>query len=158
MSSRSLDRIVSLAVVWALQESRAALEFGVPLNATGLQMARDVGVACPENIRVIVVDAMPMPADETLRQLATAYGLLGPTTGGLALEYAVFIKRGHETLHALLRHEFRHVYQYEQAGSVEAFLRQYVSQILRFGYDNAPLELDAVAYEIHEALPRMFTQ
>ncbi len=41
----------------------------------------------------------------------------------------------------LLRHEFRHVHQYEKAGSISAFLPIYLGQI------DAPLEADARAHE-----------
>jgi hypothetical protein len=42
-----------------------------------------------------------------------------------------------------LRHEFRHVYQVERAGSMEAFLKTYLEQIVEFGYDDAPWEVEA---------------
>jgi hypothetical protein len=47
----------------------------------------------------------------------------------------------------LLAHECRHVYQYEVAGSIEAFLPLYLQQIAEFTYDRAPLELDAQVWE-----------
>jgi hypothetical protein len=47
----------------------------------------------------------------------------------------------------LLRHEFRHVHQYEMAGSIIAFLPVYLGQIVQFGYRDAPLEVDARAHE-----------
>ncbi len=66
---------------------------------------------------------------------------------GLTLGDAVFICVGHEMNPRLLRHELRHVYQYEQAGSISAFLPLYLGQIVQFGYRNAPLEQDARAHE-----------
>ncbi len=47
----------------------------------------------------------------------------------------------------LLAHECRHVYQYEVAGSIEAFLPLYLKQIAEFTYKRAPYELDARAWE-----------
>jgi hypothetical protein len=66
---------------------------------------------------------------------------------GLTLGYAVFICTGYNTNLRLLRHEFRHVHQYERAGSIAAFLPAYLGQIVQFGYHNAPLEQDARAHE-----------
>lgn len=66
---------------------------------------------------------------------------------GLTLGYAVFICAGYSTKSQLLRHEFRHVYQYEAAGAISAFLPIYLRQIVQFGYQNAPLERDARAHE-----------
>jgi hypothetical protein len=49
---------------------------------------------------------------------------------------------------SLLSHELRHVYQYEAAGSIAAFLLNYLWQIATAGYEECPLELDARAHEV----------
>jgi hypothetical protein len=46
-----------------------------------------------------------------------------------------------------LAHECRHVYQYEVAGSIDAFLSLYLKQVAEFTYERAPFELDAQAWE-----------
>jgi len=79
-------------------------------------------------------------------QAALGTGLLGPGMVGLTLGYGVYICRGHGTVR-LLSHEFRHVYQYERAGSIAAFLPVYLHQIATVGYYNAPFEIDARAHE-----------
>ena len=65
---------------------------------------------------------------------------------GLTLGYGVYVCHGHGSIR-LLSHEFRHVYQYEHAGSIAAFLPAYLQQIVTVGYNNAPLEVDARAHE-----------
>jgi hypothetical protein len=35
------------------------------------------------------------------------------------------------------------VAQYEQAGSIAAYLAVYIAELLRYGYDAAPFEVDA---------------
>lgn len=82
-----------------------------------------------------------------MRAAALQTGLLGPGMVGLTLGYSVIVRHGHDTTR-LLSHEFRHVYQYESAGSIAAFLPLYLQQIVEFGYDNAPLEIDARLHEI----------
>jgi len=62
---------------------------------------------------------------------------------GLTLGYAAFVCNGHRTNPRLLRHEFRHVCQYETAGSISAFLPIYLGQIVQFGYQDAPFEQNA---------------
>lgn len=109
-------------------------------------MARGVGVAQPERIRVALVDALPLPEDPVLRAAALQAGLLGPGMVGLTLGYSVFISKGQETLR-LLSHEFRHVHQYEQAGSIPAFLPGYLQQVVHLGYANTAFEKDAGAHE-----------
>jgi hypothetical protein len=65
----------------------------------------------------------------------------------MTLGYSVFILRGHMSPR-LLSHECRHVHHYEAAGSIAAFLPIYLEQIALYGYDDAPLERDAGAYEV----------
>jgi hypothetical protein len=101
----------------------------------------------PEQIRIAFVESLTLPDDEMLRRAALETGLLGPGMVGLTLGYSVLICQGHDSLR-LLSHEFRHVYQYEQVGSIAAFLPVYLQQIAVFGYSDAPYEIDARAHEI----------
>jgi hypothetical protein len=87
-----------------------------------------------------------MPQDPSLQAAAVQTGLLGPGMVGLTLGYSVFVCRGHEA-RRLLAHEFRHVFQYEQNGSIAGFLPVYLQQIVALGYRNAPFEVDACAHE-----------
>ena len=93
------------------------------------------------------VDEPPLPADPLLRQAALQTGLLGPDMAGLTLGHGIYIRRGCLTA-LLLSHECRHVHQYEQAGSIAAFLPVYLQQIVRFGYFDAPYEVDGRAHEL----------
>jgi hypothetical protein len=88
---------------------------GQSLNETLAALAASVGVLHPEHIRVVEVLKLPFPDDPELRQAALASGLLGPNMIGLTLGYGV-VRAGHATIR-LMSHEFRHVHQYEQAGS-----------------------------------------
>ena len=72
--------------------------------------------------------------------------IAGSGYGWTDFGHTVFIKQGHDTAR-LLAHEFRHVFQYEQAGSIAAFISMYLQQIVEYGYDNAPSEKDAEQYE-----------
>ena len=110
----SLPSLLSRAVAWAETQAGIVLANGTQLSRPALQIARRVGVIKPENIRIGVVDGLPLPDDASLRELS---------------------------------HEFRHVYQYEAAGSIAAFLPVYLQQIVAFGYANAPFEADARAHE-----------
>ncbi len=134
------------AIDWAVREEEQVMISGRILTARESAWARQVGVKYPERIRVALVQTLPLPKDPDLRAAALQTGILGSRMVGLTLGYSVFVCNGHETPR-LLTHEFRHVYQYEQAGSIAAFLPGYLLQIVQFGYDNAPFEKDATAYE-----------
>lgn len=85
------------------------------------------------------------------KQALIATGLLGPGMIGLTLGYAVLVCAGHGKDVRLLSHEVRHAHQYEQAGSIAAFLPVYIKQIVTPGYHNAPFEKYARAHERHRA-------
>jgi hypothetical protein len=142
----ALPLLLPKAIAWAESEASAAAAAGHALNELALGVARRVGVTHPELIRIALMDSLPMPKDPQLQAAAIETGLLGPHMVGLTLGYSVLVRRGQDTWR-LLSHEFRHVYQYEQAGSIAVFLPVYLQQIVQFGYANAPLEADARAYE-----------
>lgn len=116
-------------------------------------MARNVGVLDPDQVRVLEVDAIPMPEEPGLRALVVQAGLLGPGMIGLTLGYGVFIRKGHRSSR-LLAHELRHLHQYETAGSIATFLPVYLQQVLDCGYEHALLEVDARAHEVVGAKKR----
>ncbi len=142
----ALPSLLPGAIAWAEARSQEAAAAGRGLNEREVAIARVVGVQHPERIRVTVVDIFPLPEDNNLRVAAIQTGLLGPDTAGLTLGYAVLVRRGHES-DRLLAHEFRHVYQYEKAGSIAEFLPQYLKQIVDFGYADSPFEVDARVHE-----------
>jgi hypothetical protein len=145
-----LPKLLPSAIAWAEDRARKAAEVGAPLTPSEQEIAREVGVAKPELVRVeIIGDSLPMPDDPTLRAAALQAGLLGPGMVGLTLGYSIFICRGHKT-RRLLSHELRHVHQYEQHGLIAGFLPIYLKQVIEVGYRNAPLERDAQAHELRD--------
>jgi hypothetical protein len=142
-----LPRLLPGAIAWAEARAKKAAEVGTPLTPDEQAIARAVGVTRPELVRIEMVgDRLPMPDDPTLRAKAIQAGLLGPGMVGLTLGHSIFICRGYKT-RRLVAHELRHVHQYEQHGSIAAFLPVYLGQVLTVGYQDAPLEQDARAHE-----------
>ena len=148
--STALPKILPLAVGWAERERRNILKHGKPLAFWQVAEAREVGVRLPAKVRILTVDTMPKPADTQLLAATLSSGLLGPETLGLTLGYGILILRAKSGERRLLRHELRHVAQYEAAGSIGAFMFDYLYQIARFGYADAPLEMDARRHERRE--------
>ncbi|MDF3080479.1 hypothetical protein [Burkholderia sola] len=141
-----LPSALPAAVAWAEAEAARGLAQGAPLTPRQADDARTVGVAQPDRIRVMAVERMPFPDTPTLAAIARDTGLLSPATIGLTLGHAVYVLRGQDT-RRLLTHEFRHVHQYEAAGSIGAFLARYLHEIATVGYHDAPLEADARQHE-----------
>jgi hypothetical protein len=67
---------------------------------------------------------------------------------GMTLGYAVLLKRGAESDARLVRHELRHVAQYEARGGIRPFLAAHIPDLMRFGYGDSPFERDARAHEV----------
>lgn len=141
-----LPSLMPRAIDWAEERSNEILSTGTALSETGLRLARAVEVDKPELIRVSTVPALPLPEDEELRYVALQTGLFGPGMVSLTLGYGIYVCDGHAT-NRLISHECRHVYQYEQAGSIKDFLPVYLEHIATYGHRDSPLEFDA---RIHE--------
>lgn len=138
----ALPILLPKAVKWAEQQQMDILASGRALTPDEIKIARAVGVTEPEKIRIKIVEAIPVPDDPVLASAAIQTGLLAPDTAGLTLFYGIFIRRGTFNS-ALLAHECRHVYQYEQRGSISTFLQEYIPQVLTAGYLGSALETDA---------------
>jgi len=145
--SAVLPSLLPLVAGWAEKESHNILTLGKPLAFWQLAEAKQVGVRDPEKVRVLRVDTMPEPANSQLLAATLSAGLLGPETLGLTLGAGILILRSRIGERQILRHELRHVAQYEAAGSIRAFLAEYLDQIASFGYWEAPLEMDARCHE-----------
>ncbi len=116
------------------------------LDPIQIARAQQVGVAHPERIRLLLVDALPLPEDSELRAAAIETDLFSERIEGMTLGYGILLIR-RCVRPRLVSHECRHVYQVEQAGSLANFLPVYLRQIADEGYDDAPLERDAYAEE-----------
>src|ERR1700730_7363256 len=107
----ALPQLLPRAIAWAEAEAATAKATGQALTDEAQAVARHVGVAHPELVRLAIVDALPSPRDPMLNAAAVQTGLVSPHMAGLTLGYSVFVRRDCDTLR-LLSHEFRHVFQY----------------------------------------------
>lgn len=142
-----LMEIMAKAIDWVEKLSDKVCSTGEGLTERQQELARSVGVTHPEKIRISFYKDPPQPDDPVLQQAVEQFGFLGPGMIGLTVGHGICIKEGCLT-DRLLRHECRHVYQYEKFGSIAAFLSCYLRQIIEYGYDTAPLEEDARRYEV----------
>jgi hypothetical protein len=146
----TLTALLPDAIAWATREAARVAAIGNPLLPPAVDVARRMGVTRPDEIRILVVDALPLPDRALLRDAALQAGFLGPGSIGLTLDHSIFICEGNLT-REVLSHECRHVYQYESHGGIAGFLPAYLAQILDFGYRAAPLEVDAREHAIQDS-------
>jgi hypothetical protein len=138
-----LPILMPLAIEWAAAQAAHILAAGVPLTTEGLALAQRVGVRQPAAVRVLHVPRIPGPEASELRAACEALGFLGASTAGLTLGSGIFIREDLAGQHALLSHELRHVAQYEAYPTIAAYLARYIPELLEFGYERAPFEVDA---------------
>ena len=143
----SISSLLPKAIDWARQECNRVSKEGEPLVPDWMDIARQVGVSHPERIRIALVDHMPIPDDQEVRDACDDLKLLGPNAVGLTLGYAILIRKGMLS-RQVVAHECRHVNQFEDAGSLDGFLTIYISQIIEHGYLDAPMEVDARRFEV----------
>src|SRR5204863_6115702 len=118
---------------------------GVRLNQAEMAAAKMIGVRNPERVRLLRVEAVPVPAHPMLRAAAASIHFLTAAPRGLALNYGIFVRADHWRDRELIAHELVHTAQYQRLGGILPFLQTYIVQCATVGYPNAPLELEAVA-------------
>lgn len=147
-----LPQLAPKAVAWAQALAARANAHGIALSAPLQEIARRAGVRAPEEIRILVMDEIPLPDDPALKGAALSVGLSQSDAAGMTLGHAVFLRRGYENDVRVMSHEFRHVAQYEACGGIAGFLAVHLADLVAFGYEDAPFEVDARAHEV-AALP-----
>jgi hypothetical protein len=142
-----LAQTMPATLAWAASVNAAVLAQGKPLSLWQAADAVEVGVLRPEAVRILRVPGLPQPDCPHFRGLATQSGLDLGQSAGMALGYAVLICHSALGDRRVLRHELRHVAQFEQSGDLSRFLDLYLAQIAQHGYRDAPFEVDARRHE-----------
>jgi hypothetical protein len=138
-----MENLLPLAVDWASEQEARILRDGVPLSAQQIADAKRAGVAQPECVRLLHVDAIPAPAHPILKAACSAINFLTSAPRGLTLNYGIFVRRDSAQDRHLLLHELAHISQYERLGGMVPFLRKYIFECFTLGYQRAPLEMEA---------------
>jgi hypothetical protein len=139
-----VERFYPLVRAWYDAVEARYLPLGRPLTARELDDARWLGVLRPQELRVVVLDAFPMPEDVELREEAERHGLGSRTEAGRTMGHAILLKAWAVDEPTMLRHELVHVAQMDRLGR-EGFLRRYLLELEILGYARSPLELEAYA-------------
>jgi len=135
------DILIPQYVDWAYETERKGLESGIPLNSRELALAADIGIQKPEKVRIVHVEEVPFPLENfALKTLGEVLGFIGEgiTNNAQAFGYSIYVRNGYE----LNRPKLAHVLQIESS-SLDQVITQHFSDIAEFGYDKAPLEVEA---------------
>ena len=144
------DEVATLqpgAVVFIAETEREILRRGRLLTANETRIALAVGVAHPEQVRVLVHGDFIEPRDRAWLALAKKLGVEDDVEqAGRASGHGIEVQARFELSRSVFAHELTHVAQYERLGTA-GLLRDYLTQLLAVGYERAPLELEAKANE-----------
>jgi hypothetical protein len=137
--------LVPQYIEWGYEIEAQGLKLGVPLDSEGLMLAKDIGIQSPEKIRIVYVDEIPFPHDNfALKMLGEAVGFIGDNiiNEAQAFGYSIYVRKDYEFDKPSLAHEIVHVLQIERA-NFEDVTFQHLSDLTKYGYDKAPLEVEA---------------
>ena len=129
--------------VWLRQQEAVLLQVGQPLTTAQLRDAQQVGVCYPERIRLVVSEEIPIPKGGVWAVGIYLYRLICPRSIGFALGYGIYIQSQYQNSRSVLVHELVHIAQHERFEDFGAFIKEYLSEVLEFGYRHAPLEEEA---------------
>jgi len=142
------EQLLSRATDWVEKQEQFILnhEESRALTVQEQEIARQAGVQRPEGVRILAVPEIPFPQEAELRAAAEIVGLSTRGASGLTVGHGIFVRHDLADDAKLVTHELRHVAQYERRGSILAFLRRYLFEVNEFGYPDAPMEQDAIAF------------
>ncbi len=137
--------LLPLAEEYVFSNEKEALENGIALNSYQLVIANKIGLKNPEKVRIYYVDQLPFPSDPTLAELAIKTGY-GTPKKAYTFGYGVWILSSAKGDRVVVAHEFVHIRQAEEMGLSEQ-IKQYLMQLFIYGYDKAPMEIEAYSEE-----------
>ncbi|MCV2886327.1 hypothetical protein OE749_16655 [Aestuariibacter sp. AA17] len=132
-------------IAWAHQIEDKGLQSGTPLDESGIELAKDIGIKAPENVRVIYVDSVPYPYENpALKEMGLSLGFIGEgiVNNAQVFGYSIYVRKGYELDRPRLAHELVHVLQIERS-NLNDVVMQHISDLAQYGYQNAPLEVEA---------------
>lgn len=113
-------------------------------------LASEIGIVHPEKVRIIYVDEVPFPYENfALKVFGEAVGLIGEgiINNAQVFGYSIYARKGFKLNRPKLAHELVHVLQIERS-SLDKVVTQHFYDMAEYGYDEAPLEVEAAAANI----------
>ena len=126
IDKQTFDEFSPLAREWAKTQEEFILALGSPLRAAALADAVRVGVQDPERVRVLVVERIPLPADERLAEASRRNDIITDACRGVAIGHGIMIRGDSWGDRELLLHQLVHVAQCERCGGLDAFVLEYL--------------------------------
>ena len=137
-----VDSLIKIATEWLSSQQHLLADDLMPLSLEEVAIAKAVGVAYPERVRVARLPRIPTPDHPALAHAASALGLFTPSMTAFAAGYVILL-RASDANAGLLAHELRLVHHFESIGTVAGYLGKYIAEVFEHGYGSTPMEIDA---------------
>ena len=144
MNLQEINNLIPIASKWVEVQEEFIVSNGVQLTEKQKQIASKIGIKNIDKIRLLKVDSIPEPEDSILNELSKGIGLISFNTIGITFRYGIYIRQDYWDNDSLIIHELVHTLQYERMGGIANFLNQYIKECVYYGYNNSPLEKEAV--------------
>ncbi len=128
---------------WCLHEEKTILDKGVPLTEYETLDARLAGVRHPDRVRLLLVDRLRLTSIGLLRRVLPALEIIRPTSAAMTLGYGIYVCKSSRHDRGVMVHHFVHSAQSERLAGIDHYISTYIQQCLDFGYNAAPLEIEA---------------
>ncbi|MBJ6609082.1 MAG: hypothetical protein JG718_01860 [Candidatus Thiothrix moscowensis] len=145
--TQEIEHFLPLLLDWYAKAETGLVAQGRPLSRLELHIARALHIRQPDKVRIVVLEAFPLPDDAELRAEAEASGM--GQEDARTMGYAILLKPYLHEDPGVIAHELVHIAQHDRMGR-ETFMRRYLTELEVLGYDAAPLEVEA--YERQDAL------
>jgi hypothetical protein len=142
----SYEELLPQYISWAVATDQEGMKKGQTLSEKELLLADKIGVKSPEKIRIVYVDEVPYPYEnEHLKQMGLSLGFIGENIINEAqvFGYSIYVRKDLDFTFSKLAHELVHVMQIERTGSFSVYALQYLTDLAKYGYAKAPLEVEA---------------
>ena len=144
------QKLISIIILpqyieWAAETEVRGLQAGVALNEQQLLIAREIGIQNPQKVRLVYVDEVPFPRENTvLNAVGEALGFIGEgiINNAQVFGYSIYIRTGYPLTTSNLAHELVHVLQIERS-SLAQVITQHFADLVAYGYADSPLEVEA---------------
>lgn len=136
------DTLTPLTLEWYKQIESQYLAKGRELTEEEIKIAREVGVAQPEHVRVIILNDFPLPANKTLYNHTKQYGLGTTAESGRTMGNIVMLKARVQDQRWMLAHQLSYIAQQQRMGRRE-YIRRFIAEREIMGNKRAPMVLKA---------------
>lgn len=144
VDQETFEYLLPLAYAWAQAQEEVVLARGIPLGPQQIADARRVGVRDPSQVRVLVVDRIPLPENPELAEATKRAQIITDASRCTAFGRAIIVRGDSWGDRELLVHNLVHIAQCERSGGLAPWIREYLTDRANCReFTSGPLEAEA---------------